>query len=117
VSQLINRIEAFLGRAGEPIAKVLLHLIVFVHMIQLDHLAIHNVSISPIAGGENTLPVISPGLIAKEDYILSGAYLAKVLSSLGLRATIIAWRCGQYSDTSRFPCILPLTKYDVLKIV
>jgi len=41
VPQLIDRVEAFFGRAGEPVAKVLLHLIVFVHVIQLDHLAIH----------------------------------------------------------------------------
>jgi len=41
-SQLIDRVEAFFGRAGEPVAKVLLHLIVLVHVMQLDHLAIHN---------------------------------------------------------------------------
>jgi hypothetical protein len=58
-SQLIDRVEAFFGRAGEPVAKVLLHLIVFVHVIQLDDLAIH----SPIIPRS---PEFSHGIVCVE---------------------------------------------------
>lgn len=50
-SELIDRVETFFGRAGEPIAKVLSHLVVLVHMIQLGNFAIHMPIIPPPLAG------------------------------------------------------------------